>query len=144
MEDNTDLLRDIKEHLSEAKKFIEIGDYDKGAKYYKMAGEKTYRLYKRETIDSMLKETYKQRATQYLNKAKELKNIKKIPIEANNIKDPDSKLKEQLAGCLVSDKPNVKWDDVAGLHAAKATLKEAVILPIKFPQLFKEKRKLKQ
>jgi len=31
-------------------------------------------------------------------------------------------------------------DDVAGLHAAKEALKEAVILPIKFPQLFTGKR----
>ena len=32
--------------------------------------------------------------------------------------------------------PNVKWDDVAGLESAKESLKEAVILPIKFPHLF--------
>ncbi len=34
------------------------------------------------------------------------------------------------------EKPNVKWDDVAGLEGAKESLKEAVILPIKFPHLF--------
>ncbi len=34
------------------------------------------------------------------------------------------------------EKPNVKWDDVAGLEGAKDLLKEAVILPYKFPQLF--------
>ena len=37
---------------------------------------------------------------------------------------------------IVVEKPNIKWDDVAGLDAAKAALKEAVILPIKFPLLF--------
>ena len=30
----------------------------------------------------------------------------------------------------------MSWDDVAGLEMAKEALKEAVILPIKFPQLF--------
>ncbi|ETO11263.1 hypothetical protein RFI_26113 [Reticulomyxa filosa] len=39
------------------------------------------------------------------------------------------------------EKPNVKWDDVAGLETAKQLLKEAVILPIKFPQLFTGNRK---
>ena len=43
-------------------------------------------------------------------------------------------------GAILTDKPNVKWDDVAGLEGAKDALKEAVILPIKFPHLFTGKR----
>lgn len=35
----------------------------------------------------------------------------------------------------------MKWDDVAGLEGAKDALKEAVILPAKFPQLFTGKRR---
>lgn len=34
----------------------------------------------------------------------------------------------------------MKWSDVAGLEGAKEALKEAVILPIKFPHLFTGKR----
>lgn len=40
------------------------------------------------------------------------------------------------AGAIVMEKPNVRWSDVAGLEGAKEALKEAVILPIKFPHLF--------
>lgn len=46
-----------------------------------------------------------------------------------------------LASCVVTEKPNVKWDDVCGLSKAKEALKEAVILPMKFPQLFEGNRK---
>jgi vacuolar protein-sorting-associated protein 4 len=45
-----------------------------------------------------------------------------------------------LLGAILSEKPNVRWDDVAGLDGAKEALKEAVILPIKFPHLFTGKR----
>ncbi len=41
-----------------------------------------------------------------------------------------------FAAAIVTEKPNVKWDDVAGLEGAKSLLREAVILPYKFPQLF--------
>lgn len=41
-----------------------------------------------------------------------------------------------FAGAIVMEKPNVNWNDVAGLEGAKEALKEAVILPIKFPHLF--------
>ncbi|XP_043106055.1 katanin p60 ATPase-containing subunit A-like 2 isoform X2 [Puntigrus tetrazona] len=32
--------------------------------------------------------------------------------------------------------PNVRWDDIIGLEAAKRLVKEAVVYPIKYPQLF--------
>lgn len=32
--------------------------------------------------------------------------------------------------------PNVRWDDVVELHDAKRLLKEAVVMPIKYPQVF--------
>ena len=55
--------------------------------------------------------------------------------------DPEAKkLRGALAGAILTDKPNIKWEDVAGLEQAKEALKEAVILPIKFPHLFVGKR----
>jgi len=49
-------------------------------------------------------------------------------------------LQSKLEGAIVIEKPNVKWSDVIGLEGAKEALKEAVILPIKFPHLFTGKR----
>ncbi|PVF97773.1 putative VPS4-vacuolar sorting protein [Serendipita vermifera] len=55
--------------------------------------------------------------------------------------DPEvKKLRAGLSSAIVHETPNVKWDDVAGLEGAKESLKEAVILPIKFPHLFTGKR----
>ncbi|KAI5806326.1 P-loop containing nucleoside triphosphate hydrolase protein [Geopyxis carbonaria] len=53
--------------------------------------------------------------------------------------DPESKkLRGALSGAILTEKPNIRWEDVAGLDQAKEALKEAVILPIKFPQLFNQ------
>lgn len=52
----------------------------------------------------------------------------------------EAKLEGALASAIVSESPNVSWDDVSGLEGAKEGLKEAVVLPIKFPQLFDEVR----
>ena len=55
--------------------------------------------------------------------------------------DPESKkLRNALQGAILQDKPDIRWEDVAGLEGAKEALKEAVILPIKFPHLFTGKR----
>lgn len=47
-----------------------------------------------------------------------------------------SKAPPPSAGAVMMEKPNIRWSDVAGLELAKEALKEAVILPIKFPHLF--------
>ena len=52
----------------------------------------------------------------------------------------EAKLEGALASAIVSESPNVSWDDVSGLEGAKEGLKEAVVLPFKFPQLFDEVR----
>lgn len=54
--------------------------------------------------------------------------------------EEEEKFSKALSEAIVTEKPNVKWSDVSGLEAAKEGLKEAVILPIRFPQLFDENR----
>ena len=107
------------------------------------------------------KESIRTKCVQYLERAEKLKayvknkssnkNDKK-PVKAgndSNNKDDDSdeedkdkkKLMNQLEGAIVIEKPKIQWSDVAGLEGAKEALKEAVILPIKFPHLFTGNRK---
>lgn len=66
------------------------------------------------------------------------KNAKSGAKSAAN-KERDA-LNSQIEQAIVRTKPNIKWSDVAGLENAKELLKEAVILPMKFPGLFKGKR----
>lgn len=44
--------------------------------------------------------------------------------------------KKQLGEAIVKEKPDVKWDDVAGLQGAKLAIQEAVLLPLQFPKFF--------
>ncbi|CCF56341.1 hypothetical protein KAFR_0B00410 [Kazachstania africana CBS 2517] len=100
------------------------------------------------------KELIRAKFTEYLNRAEQLKKHldeetkqeekpKKISNDDNNTNnDSDNKkLRGALSGAILSEKPNVKWEDVAGLEGAKEALKEAVILPVKFPHLFRGNRK---
>lgn len=67
--------------------------------------------------------------------------VKKKSDKESKDDDENSKLRGALSSAIVSEKPNIKWDDVAGLEGAKEALKEAVVLPIRFPQFFTGKRK---
>ena len=72
-----------------------------------------------------------------LDKPKEPAPVKKPKASAGGGGDDsdgeEKKLEKALSEAIVTEKPNVKWSDVSGLEGAKEGLKEAVILPIKFP-----------
>ncbi|VDP70293.1 unnamed protein product, partial [Echinostoma caproni] len=56
--------------------------------------------------------------------------------ESDEEDEEKERFKNSLASAIIVQTPNISWDDVVGLDAAKEALKEAVILPIKFPNLF--------
>lgn len=66
------------------------------------------------------------------------------PSQSNNVTSNTKelqRLRNQLGSAILTEKPDIHWDDVIGLEGAKDALKEAVILPKKFPQVFVGKRK---
>eukprot|EP01029_Cantina_marsupialis_P010972 TRINITY_DN246_c0_g1_i2.p1 TRINITY_DN246_c0_g1~~TRINITY_DN246_c0_g1_i2.p1 ORF type:complete len:406 (-),score=60.93 TRINITY_DN246_c0_g1_i2:205-1422(-) len=51
--------------------------------------------------------------------------------------DPDRKALAQIITMdIYQENPNVTWDDVVELEDAKRLLREAVVMPIKYPELF--------
>lgn len=154
------------EYVKQAVEEDEKGNYEKALQNYTAALEyfKTHLKYEK---NPRSKEAITAKFKEYLERAEYLKGVvngaqENPPAAANGVaaaqrkkgpgggnggggggeddKEKD-RMKAQLGGAIVSEKPNVKWDDVAGLEGAKEALKEAVILPVKFPQFFTGKRK---
>jgi len=62
-------------------------------------------------------------------------------VGTDDVEDKEkAKMRAGLEGQILTEKPDIRWSDVAGLETAKATLQETVILPTRFPQLFTGKR----
>mmetsp|Transcript_22463 Transcript_22463/g.36103 ORF Transcript_22463/g.36103 Transcript_22463/m.36103 type:complete len:281 (+) Transcript_22463:144-986(+) len=59
----------------------------------------------------------------------------------DGLDDETKALMKTIESVVVTEKPNIHWEDVAGLETAKKLLQEAVILPVRFPNLFVGKLK---
>lgn len=150
--------------VKDAIKADNAGEFDKALSLYKQSFEYFMTGLKYEK-NKARKDTILKRVDGYFKRAEELK--KYIDDQKNgggDSKSPGSKkggsstatkdkkdktdddeettkLRGALSSAIVSEKPNIQWSDVAGLTSAKEALKETVILPVRFPQLFAGKRK---
>merc|ERR1712013_376125 len=138
-------------------------NYEEALRLYEHAVEYFLHAIKYEAQSDKAKESIRAKCITYLERAEKLKEYikggsKKKPIKdggggasKKDGKDSDGdsddddpekkKMQNKLSDAIVVEKPNIKWSDVAGLTAAKEALREAVILPIKFPHLFTGNRK---
>lgn len=61
------------------------------------------------------------------------RTVKPLP----SFDDPDlNNLAASIQREILETSPNVRWDDIVGLDDAKQLLKEAVVMPLKYPALF--------
>ena len=135
--------KDFKMFCDKAAAFLKEEKFEEAVRFYKKA---------KTSLESLIKfdenkyniPVYEGKKKDVEKKIEELESKKKKVAAkeggGGNDNDEDKALKDQLSGCLVTEMPNVSWDDVAGLENAKQALKEAVILPIQYPQLFEGKR----
>ncbi|XP_056133522.1 vacuolar protein sorting-associated protein 4B-like [Lampris incognitus] len=134
-------------------------NYEEALRLYEHSVQYFLHVVKYEAQGERAKKSIREKCADYLDRAEQLKEYLKKkdktpppkPVKESQSNDKggegeDSdesekkKFQDQLSGAIVMEKPNIKWDDVAGLDGAKEALKEAVILPIKFPHLFTGKR----
>ena len=135
--DLEELKNKIKELETNAIKFDKLEEYQKAFDLYKqVANEINYLLKNDKNLYN--KEDYIKKAKSYILRAKEIKQkiLNKIVEKKDEINDEEIILK-----IINKEIPKVKWEDIIGHEKAKEILKEDLILPFKFPQLFKGKRK---
>lgn len=139
------------------------GKYEEAIQLYINTADHFMHAIKYEVADKSSRDKIRLKINEYASRAETLKaglkqkaSHKPVKASANNDrkssdeKDDDEsededketkRLMAQVGGAVMTERPNVKWSDVAGLENAKASLNEAVILPIKFPSLFTGDRK---
>ncbi|KAL8094266.1 protein SUPPRESSOR OF K(+) TRANSPORT GROWTH DEFECT 1-like isoform X1 [Apium graveolens] len=154
------------DYVKQAVQEDNAGNYSKAFPLYMNALEyfKTHLKYEK---NPKIKEAITSKFTEYLRRAEEIRAVLDDSGSAHNVgsgqnenvgsvvskpkakggsgeegDDPEKdKLRAGLNSAIIREKPNVKWNDVAGLESAKQALQEAVILPVKFPQFFTGKRR---
>ena len=143
MVDINEYKKDFKMYCDKAAGFLKEEKYEEALRFYGKAKVSLENLIKFDE-NKYNKPVYEDKKKELEKKIEELqKKKKKVAAKeggGSGENDEDQALKDQLSGCLVTELPNVSWDDVAGLENAKQALKEAVILPIQYPQLFEGKR----
>lgn len=163
MTDPSKRRKEYSDFLEKARECEDNEEYDDAFNYYLKASNTLQLLYKYEEHNLKLKQIYKDKLKEVISRAEEVKKHckgKKKMVKASGgggggggkkgkksasgsdeeDKESDA-LRKGLESAIISETPDVHWDDVAGLEAAKSSLKEAVILPTRYPQLFEGERK---
>lgn len=124
------------------------GDYARAYELYRRAIECFLHIIRYEKNTSV-KKVLNDRTESFLARAEYLqKHLKKEaaktqePPEATpsavSVDKETEKLRASLQSAIITEKPALRWKDVAGLESAKRVLQQAAILPRKFPELFSE------
>jgi len=61
--------------------------------------------------------------------------------EASAVSSEEQELIDMISSTIVTESPKVNWDDIAGLENVKQAVREAIVLPIAKPELFKGARR---
>lgn len=142
MSTSIDVLRDMAS--SNAKMAIKLerqGNINEAIVYYYRAITALKKLIKMEERPTIRK-IYEDRLKQYAKRVLELLNaVKKENKFKKSGSEEKDELRKMLKEAILIEKPDVKWEDIANLERAKEALIEAVIWPLKRPDLFQGSRR---
>lgn len=134
------LLQKATDTVNQAIQHDRLKEYPLAFEKYRSALEQFLIVMKYEK-NPVAKRVMSTKVTMYLDRAEEL------GAELGGKREPAAEgagNKKSAVGTfehMIVNKAGVRWDEIAGLHAAKQMLKEAAILPIRFPSLFQGNRK---
>jgi len=139
--------------------------FDDAADKYLRASE-TLNEFAKFCKNTKLKKLAQEKALQYFKRADMLTQLrnKKLKVPSGRVPDKDKKkdkygresgeseedeemsddekeLRKTIEGTIITERPTITWGDVAGMDVPKQAIREAVVLPMSHPELFKGARK---
>jgi len=149
--------------VQEAQAAVELdenGHYRKALNKYQRAAEILIQFVKYNKNPIMVRKCHNQ-IEQYLERANVLRvhlsgpRVKRGRPSSRPIEPKEGETKEDegqysaeeqeiidsISGTILTESPDVKWTDIAGLEVSKQALREAIVLPIMKPNLFTGARK---
>ncbi len=128
------LEEEARKYATKAVKADQEGDYDLAAKFYDKAAEfleKLIKLYP----DVPFKLTYIKMIKGYRERSEYLKKLaeKKVKAIAVGGEEEDE---EDFENIILAKKPSITFNDIVDLEDAKQAIKEAIVYPVRRPDLF--------
>jgi SpoVK/Ycf46/Vps4 family AAA+-type ATPase len=141
------MFQQAKQMAEEAVRLDNNGNYKAALPLYLQAAEVLAKMV-RFSENPTLRVKYSDAAKTYIERAQTLKALAAKAAQVDKGARPsaegeegteEAERKQDILETIVTEKPNVKWEDVADLRDAKQALREAVIIPTLRPDLFQSK-----
>ena len=150
---DSNLLKYAKKEAEDAIAYENAGKFHQAMNKYQRAAEILIQFL-RFNKNPIMRQNIEPRVEEYLTHAKVLKArlggptrrgvVAKSSDEGDGtqeVSDEEQELLNMISGTIVTESPNVRWIEIAGLENCKQALREAIVLPMLKPELFKGARK---
>ncbi len=150
---DSNLLKYAKKEAEDAIAYENAGKFHQAMNKYQRAAEILIQFL-RFNKNPIMRQNIEPRVEEYLTHAKVLKarlggpTRRSVSVKSSDegdgtqeVSDEEQELLNMISGTIVTESPNVRWIEIAGLENCKQALREAIVLPMVKPELFKGARK---